>query len=157
MLFLAFLNKEQGVNVKYWGWDLKKVGSASPIAFKMTGRYGDNFHIVWGDSKVTLKEAKNEMGDELCHLIVVDGDHSKEGVVNDLRHFLKVAAPGAVVFGDDCAPYKRTVPQSEKMLEGWMEFVNDSLLISVANYRNPELPSPGFVEGRVPEKTIVNN
>lgn len=155
MLFLSFLNKEQGVNVNYWGWDLKKVGSASPIAFKMTERYGDNFHIVWGDSKVTLKEAKDEMGDELCHLIVVDGDHSKEGVVNDL--FLKVAAPGAVLFGDDCAPYKRTVPQSEKMLEGWMEFVNDNLLISVANYRNPELPSPGFVEGRVPEKLIVNN
>lgn len=80
-----------------------------------------------------------------CHLIVVDGAHSKIGVVNDLGNFLKVAAPGAVVFGDDCAPYKRTVPKSAEMLEGWMEFVNDGRIISVANYRNPDLPSPGKV------------
>lgn len=63
-----------------------------------------------------------------------------------------MAAPGAVVFGDDCAPYKRTVPQSEEMLEGWMEFVKKKQLISVANYRNPDLPSPGFVEGLVPDE-----
>jgi hypothetical protein len=150
MLFLSFLNKERGVNVNYWGWDLKKVGSASPIADKMTEVYGSTFHIVWGDSKVTLKRAKEQMHDQRCHVIVVDGDHSKDGVVNDLQNFLEVAAPGAVVFGDDCAPYKRTVPKSEQMLEGWMEFVKNNLLISIANYRNPDLPSPGFVEGIVP-------
>jgi len=89
------------------GWDLKEVGSASPIAEKMKERYGDNFNIVWGDSKVTLKEARDTMGSERCHLIVVDGDHSGPGVVNDVENFLQVAEPGAVIFGDDCAPYKR--------------------------------------------------
>jgi len=151
MLFMSFLDKEQGVNVNYFGWDLKKVRSASPISDKMKGKYGDNFHLVWGDSKVTLKQANEVMGGQLCHLIVVDGEHSREGVVSDLKNFLNVAAPGAVVFGDDCAPYKRTVPQSEEMLEGWMELVQTNKLISVANYRNPDLPSPGFVEGLVPQ------
>ncbi|KAL7541170.1 hypothetical protein ACHAXR_010692 [Thalassiosira sp. AJA248-18] len=92
------------------------------------------------------------MKGQLCHVIVVDGEHSKKGVVNDLENFLRVAHPGAVVFGDDCAPYKRTVPKSEEMLEGWMEFVKRKQIISVANYRNPDLGSPGFVEGVVPDK-----
>jgi len=152
MLFMSFLDKEQGININYFGWDLKVVGSAAPVSDKMAEIFGDNFHLVWGDSKVTLKQAKEYMGSQLCHLIVVDGEHSKNGVVNDLENFLKagVAAPGAIVFGDDCAPYKRTVPKSEEMLEGWMEFVQTNQLISVANYRNPDLPSPGFVEGLVP-------
>lgn len=149
MLFMSFLEKSQGINVNYFGWDLKAVGSAAPVSAKMTERFGDNFHISWGDSKITLKNAKADMGNQLCHLIVVDGEHSKNGVVNDLENFLKVAAPGAIVFGDDCAPYKRTVPKSEEMLEGWMKFVKTNQLISVANYRNPDLPSPGFVEGLV--------
>jgi len=38
------------------------------------------------------------------------------------------------------------------MLEGWMSFVKRKQLISVAKYRNPDLPSPGFVEGLVPEE-----
>jgi predicted O-methyltransferase YrrM len=112
----------------------------------MTETYGDNFHIVWGDSKHTLKEARELMGDERCDFIVVDGDHSKNGVIADLDNFLKVASPGAVVFGDDCAPYKRTVPKSEEMLKGWMGFVDNGRIVSVANYRNPDLPSPGVSE-----------
>lgn len=27
MLFLSFLEKEQGINVNYWGWDLKQVST----------------------------------------------------------------------------------------------------------------------------------
>jgi len=150
MMFLSFLDKEQGINVKYWGWDLKQVGSAAPIAEKMADRYGNNFHITWGDSKKTLKQAKDIMGGDRCHVIVVDGEHKKVGVVSDLNNFLNIAAEGAIVFGDDCAPYKPTVPKSEEMLEGWTEFVNRKQLIAVANYRNPDLPSPGFVEGIVP-------
>lgn len=92
------------------------------------------------------------MGQEQCHLVVVDGEHSREGVVHDLENFLQVSAPGAVLFGDDCAPYKRTVPKSEEMLNGWMEFVKSGRLIEVANYRNPDLGSPGFVEGVAPDE-----
>ncbi|KAL7541171.1 hypothetical protein ACHAXR_010693 [Thalassiosira sp. AJA248-18] len=43
MLFLSFIDKEKGVNVNYWGWDLKQVGSASPIAEKMKEKFGANF------------------------------------------------------------------------------------------------------------------
>ena len=63
-----------------------------------------------------------------------------------------LSVPGAIVFGDDCAPYSRNVPKSEQMLEGWMEFVHRKQLISVANYRNPDMKSPGFVEGLVPKE-----
>lgn len=142
MLFLAFLNKAEGINVNYYGWDLKQVGSALPTSKKMEEKFGNNFHITWGDSKETLTKAAEFMGDERCHLVVIDGEHRKIGVVNDLQNFLKVAHHGAIVFGDDCAPYKRTVPKSEEMLEGWLEFVERGEIISVANYRNPDLGSP---------------
>jgi hypothetical protein len=148
-LFLSFLNRGDNVDVHYYGWDLKQFGSSEPTAEKMKEVYGDNFHIVWGDSKQTLQHAREDMNGQRCHLIVIDGEHSKNGVLNDIENFLKVAEPGCVIFGDDCAPYKRTVPESEQMLEAWMEFVDSGRLISVAKYRNPELGSPGFVEGVV--------
>lgn len=150
MLFLSFLDLENGIKVHYYGWDLKEVGSSLPTAEKMEREFGDHFHIVWGDSKKTLKNANETMSGQKCDLIVVDGEHSRNGVVNDLQNLLVVAEKGAIVFGDDCAPYKGTVPKSEEMLDGWNSFVTAGDLISVAMYRNPELGSPGFVEGIVP-------
>lgn len=38
-----------------------------------------------------------------------------------------------------CVPYKRTVPKSEEMLDGWNSFVTAGDLISVEMYRNPDL------------------
>ncbi|KAL7429487.1 hypothetical protein ACHAXM_001725 [Skeletonema potamos] len=151
MLFLSFLDLENGIKVYYYGWDLKEVGSSLPTAVKIEKEFGDYFHIVWGDSKETLKNATETMNGQKCDLIVVDGEHSKNGVVNDVQNLLTVAEKGAIVFGDDCAPYKRTVPKSEEMLDGWNSFVSKGDLISVAMYRNPDLGSPGFVEGIVPE------
>jgi hypothetical protein len=152
MLFLSFLDLENGITVHYYGWDLKQVGSSLPTATKMEQKFGDHFHITWGDSKETLKNVTEEMRGQKCDIIVVDGEHSKNGVINDLQNFLKVAEAGAIIFGDDCAPYKRTVPKSEEMLGGWNSFVSKGDVISVANYRNPDLGSPGFVEGIVPSK-----
>ena len=50
MLFLSFLDLENGIKVHYYGWDLKEVGSSLPTA-EMEREFGDHFHIVWGDSK----------------------------------------------------------------------------------------------------------
>ena len=150
MLFLSFLDLEKGIKLYYYGWDLKEVGSSLPTAEKMKKKFGDYFTIVWGDSKETLRNAEETMNGQKCDLIVVDGEHSKNGVVNDVKNLLKVAEKGAIMFGDDCAPYKRTVPKSEEMLDGWNSFVRSGDLISVAMYRNPDLGSPGFVEGIVP-------
>ena len=152
MLFLSFLDLGNNANVYYYGWDLKQVGSSLPTAEKMQKEFGDHFHITWGDSKVTLKNAKETMDGQKCDLIVVDGEHSKPGVVNDVQSLLEVARKGAIVFGDDCAPYKRTVPKSQEMLDAWNSFVDEGELISVAMYRNPDLGSPGFVEGIVPDR-----
>lgn len=148
MLFMAF--QEPTVKIHYFGWDLKEVGSSLPVATMMREKYGELFTITWGDSKETLKSLGTTMGDERCDIVVVDGEHSKEGVRSDLKYLLPYANPGAVVFGDDCAPYKKTVPQSAEMKEAWDEYVDSKQIVSVANYRNPQLGSPGFVEGLVP-------
>jgi Macrocin-O-methyltransferase (TylF)/Methyltransferase domain len=149
MLFLAF-QEEPAVAVHYYGWDLKEVGSSLPISEKLQTTYGEKFTITWGDSKQTLQDLPTVMKDQRCDLIVVDGEHSKAGVHSDLMYLLPFAQPGAVVFGDDCAPYKRTVRQAPQMKEAWDGYVAQKKLISVANYRNPQLGSPGFVEGVVP-------
>jgi hypothetical protein len=150
MLFMAFQDDEPDVDVYYYGWDLKEVGSSLPVATKMEQIYGDKFTITWGDSKETLQRLAATLKDQRCDMIIVDGEHSKIGVRSDLKYLLEFATPGATVFGDDCAPYKRTVPRAPDMKEAWMEYVESKQLISVANYRNPQLGSPGFVEGVVP-------
>jgi len=40
MLFLSFLDLENGIKVHYYGWDLKEVGSSLPTA--------ENGKRVWG-------------------------------------------------------------------------------------------------------------
>eukprot|EP00538_Stauroneis_constricta_P011404 CAMPEP_0119565922 /NCGR_PEP_ID=MMETSP1352-20130426/31533_1 /TAXON_ID=265584 /ORGANISM="Stauroneis constricta, Strain CCMP1120" /LENGTH=658 /DNA_ID=CAMNT_0007614943 /DNA_START=54 /DNA_END=2030 /DNA_ORIENTATION=- len=161
------------VHVHYHGWDLGKVGSSRPTAERMTQKFGaDYFHVVWGDSKRTLPNVHGNEPDDAtagmmhgktCDIVIIDGEHKAEGVRNDLRWLLQVSRPGTVVFGDDCAPYHRQVPASKKMLMAWNEVAENGvgsggaddihekrmMMVSVANYRNPQLPSPGFVEAVV--------
>ena len=152
MLFMAFYNKEGNEHVYYYGWDLKKFGSASPTADKMKEIYGDHFTITWGNSRETLKEANYVLQGQLCDIVVVDGDHSGEGVEHDLMNFLKVARPGTVVFSDDCAPKHKNVPAAAEMKAAYEKYVRNKEIISVAAYQNPTFKSPGFVEGLVPDK-----
>ena len=152
MLFMALFDEEAKEHIYYYGWDLKKFGSASPTANKMKETYGDHFQITWGNSRETLKEANSVLKGELCDIVVVDGDHSGAGVEHDLKNFLKVARPGTVVFSDDCAPKHKNVPKAAEMKAAYEEFVKRMEIISVAAYRNPTLKSPGFVEGLVPDK-----
>jgi len=150
MLFLSFMDKDNGINVNYWGYDLKEVGASGRTAEIMAKEYGDNFHITWGDSKETLLKVEDIMAGEECHLIVIDGEHSYTGVVHDVGNFLKVAAPAALMFADDCSLTKNSrVPVSISMLKGWEEYVKEGILLPVANYQNARLGSPGFVEGIV--------
>ena len=116
----------------------------------MAKEYGDNFHITWGDSKETLLKVDDIMAGEECHLIVIDGEHSYTGVVHDVGNFLKVAAPAALMFADDCSlTTNGRVPVSISMLKGWEEYVKEGILLPVANYQNARLGSPGCVEGIV--------
>lgn len=149
MLFMAFSTDE--TKVYYYGWDLGRVGSSRPVAEKMEKAFPGVFKVIWGDSKKTLKDVvslgMDDQGHEQkCDLIVVDGEHSRLGVWSDLKNLLRIANPGALVFGDDCAP------KNQEMLNAWNEYVKSGELISVANYQNPLLGSPGFVEGVVPQK-----
>ena len=152
MLFMALFDKEAKEHIYYYGWDLKQFGSASPTANKMKETYGDHFQITWGDSRETLKEVKSVLKGEFCDIVVVDGDHSGDGVKCDLMNFLNVVRSGTVVFSDDCAPKHKNVPNAAKMKAAYEEFVKRKEIISVAMYRNPTLKSPGFVEGIVPDK-----
>jgi len=99
MLFMSLAPHD--VDVYYYGWDLGEVSAARPTADKMREKYADKFTITWGDSHQTLLNVEQILDGHLCDLIVIDGDHSKLGVVDDLTNLLRVAKSNATVFGDD--------------------------------------------------------
>jgi hypothetical protein len=148
MMFMA-LNSQQ-VQIHYYGWDLGQFGSAKPIAAKMTQAYPGQFQVFWGDSKKILRNLNLGVGVQ-CHFISIDGEHSYDGVQNDLQNLLPLAAPNAVVFSDD------VVPDNKPMYKAWVEFVSSGEIVQVASYRNPQLGSPGFMEGYVTNVTKKNS
>mmetsp|Transcript_17028 Transcript_17028/g.24087 ORF Transcript_17028/g.24087 Transcript_17028/m.24087 type:complete len:241 (+) Transcript_17028:1495-2217(+) len=151
MLFMRLNNEEAEGHVYYYDWNLKAFRAATPTVEKMKETFGEYFHITWGDSAETLKEADSVLQGQLCDIVVVDGVHSKEGVTNDWTNFLKVVRPGTIVFSDDCAPPNGLVQASAQMKEAWDAFVERKEILSVASYRNPTLKYSGFVEGVIPD------
>jgi predicted nucleic acid-binding Zn ribbon protein len=71
--------------------------------------------IVCGARK---KDAKDTMSGQKCNLIVVDEEHSRNGVVNDLQNLLVVSEKGAIVFGDASVFHTKELFQSRKKC--WM-------------------------------------
>lgn len=49
-------------------------------------------------------EVAGRFQDESIDLLFVDGDHSFEGVYNDLQHWFPKVKPGGVIIGHDCVP-----------------------------------------------------
>jgi len=153
MMFMAFNELEVGSvgkklpAVHYYGWDLGEFASAKPTAAEMSKIFPgeDQFKIIWGDTKETLKSIEDL--NIQCHLIVIDGEHTKDGVINDLTAMLKIAVPGALVFVDDCAMPNKGI------IEAFDSFVDQGQLAAVARCRNPQLGSPGFVEALAPDES----
>ncbi len=73
--------------------ELRRVGHRGPVSF------------VDGNSHVTLPKFFAEKANEKFSIIVVDGDHSDEGALQDLRDVLpRLAVGGALIFDDISHP-----------------------------------------------------
>ena len=61
----------------------------------------DRFDYRVGNSRVTVPAYASTPGYSMCDVILVDGDHSKEGAYTDIVNMNTLAKPGAKLFIDD--------------------------------------------------------
>ena len=88
--------------IRYYGWDLgTEFSSAKPVAEMMKKKFGDRFHTIWGDSKVTVPSYLNATGIK-CDVISVDGEHTMNGSLSDLRNFMVASKNTSLFLVDDC-------------------------------------------------------
>lgn len=87
--------------------------------------------FVDGDSHQTVPAYLQANPDRRFDLITVDGDHSREGALADLRTVIPSLAPGGILVFDDIAH-----PQHPYLLDVWLEVMQE----------NPQLAYYGFVE-----------
>ena len=76
----------------------------SEPAVQIVGTYfgSSRFRYVKGDSHITVPaHARNRTKHARCDVLLVDGDHSSSGALDDLKNMRVLAKPGAVVLVDD--------------------------------------------------------
>lgn len=64
----------------------------------------EKLEFLVGDSKQKITEFKANNPGVQFDYILVDGDHTKEGAIADLRNVKDLAAPGGVIVFDDISP-----------------------------------------------------
>ncbi len=80
-----------------WSIDISPVQDAQLLEFLATHRIGTSVHLLVGDSS---RGTFPEIGE--YDVLFVDGDHSYEGCLADLRTFFPRLAPGGHVLVHDC-------------------------------------------------------
>ena len=71
------------------------MSAAQDVIFRL---FGDRHKLVLGDSKVTIPVQNPP---PYCDLILIDGDHRYETVIQDIRNFNRIASCNATVLLDD--------------------------------------------------------
>ena len=89
-------------SIRYYGFDLgTEFSAAKPVAEMMKKKFGDRFFAIWGDSKITVPSYLNSTGIK-CDVISVDGEHTMNGSLSDLRNFMVSSKNTSLFLVDDC-------------------------------------------------------
>ncbi|EKX41259.1 hypothetical protein GUITHDRAFT_153900 [Guillardia theta CCMP2712] len=125
--------------VRYYGWDLGVYSAAKVVAKKLSEEFPGRLQVMWGDSKKTVPSFF-EQNSLLCDLVVIDGEHSYNGVQSDLGVISKHMKGKWQVFVDDC----------EALNQGILKAFDEAMLqlpgSHIYKYKNSKLPSPGFCQ-----------
>jgi len=95
---LRFLAQSRARLVEF---DIGQHPYAKLAAKFLQDRFPGRLLNVWGDSRVTLPRYHQDHPDMMCDIIVVDGGHSYDVAMSDLKSFAKMAAPGSILTIDD--------------------------------------------------------
>merc|ERR1712187_519228 len=89
-----------------YSWDLGLPPSYVGFGF-LKARFGSRFTLTTGSSNETLPRAHEVLGNRLCNVVFIDGDHTTSMIETDFNNFAKVSAPNAKFVFDDCWPGNR--------------------------------------------------
>jgi drug/metabolite transporter (DMT)-like permease len=112
-------------------------------------RYRNRLTLIRGDSTVTIPAfADGAYGGErdqtACDLVLVDGDHSYKGELENVLHFRRLArcGEGSKYIMDDCSCRKRALPTTR----AWTEAVRQGAIVPQAGHRTSRVyrASQGF-------------
>ncbi|EOD10454.1 hypothetical protein EMIHUDRAFT_215667 [Emiliania huxleyi CCMP1516] len=90
---------EANANLIVHSWDLMKFKYSRPVTDLLT-RFGHRVNFHAGDTRRTLTASVFNV---TCDLILVDGDHTFEGALRDMRRLKAFATPQSIVVVDDIA------------------------------------------------------
>lgn len=79
-----------------------------------------NLELIDGDSRRTVPEYFSSHPDTKFDLITVDGDHSRQGALTDLKNVIPHLSAGGVIVFDDIAH-----PQHPYLYSVWQEILSD--------------------------------
>lgn len=121
-------NNEHGSYKDYLNRYKELVGSTDPNDYQ---KFYDNIHLSvlrrFKDKPVTIhrmssREFFNKFNDQV-DWVYVDGDHSYNGVINDLTNSLKILKPGGKILGDDYASVPMKVGYKPEVKRAVDDFV----------------------------------
>jgi cephalosporin hydroxylase len=92
--------------------------------------------VIRGDSRETIARFAAAHPNVKCDVILVDGDHSMEGALNDLRAFSKMARGGAKLVADDMS--------KSAVAAAWDIVVSDGLIAEPELVHDNDLYVNGF-------------
>ena len=83
-------------------FDLGNHFYARPMAKYLTSKFKSRLSVTFGNSVETIPKFSTSNPDFQCDVMFVDGDHSYNGVLADLRNFIPMAhRPGNLIIIDD--------------------------------------------------------
>jgi hypothetical protein len=99
-------------SVKLYSWDLGEHPYVKPADELIKAKFHGRHFLTLGDSTKTLKHAALADSGPLphgtkCDFVFVDGGHSLEVATADIRNFMLLAKPGAMLVVDDCGEVGR--------------------------------------------------
>lgn len=87
----------------------------------------DNVHLLRKKSQEAVEDLKEILGESLIDLIVVDGDHTYDGAINDFVSYLPMMRVGGLMWFDDIA-------HEPGVSKAWEE-IKDGLLLGGVEYK----------------------
>lgn len=95
-------------------------------------RYNGRLTMIAGDSTRTIPAFARQHADrKICDLVLVDGDHSYEGEITNVRNFRRVAkCGGSHYIMDDCDCTDRNNPTTR----AWAKAVQQEFIVPIAGH-----------------------
>jgi predicted O-methyltransferase YrrM len=107
--------------------------------------FPDRFTLIVGDSAETLPQFRQENPDFKCDLIAIDGDHTYEGVLDDLYNMREMASCRNFVLADDTG--------FESVNRAWQQAKNEDVLHQMHCMMDPQANKHWMMFGKLADRS----